>query len=249
MLERVFATLKDSYIQPRNMNTSLKRYLKLLPLLLLTLTSGVSLTFAWHLVIYRFADGTFTPGQLDSSFSIASYNRATDTWVNATPGTPLSIYFGEMRTIAELPANNESFIKFKMNDTSVAQKRYNVFIEEINILITNEINDYDLPQIDYYTSLPSQNVFDFYLLTDTGNGLDPEIMFTNYQSMTPFSVTSLNHAIYSSAITLDNWTYIMMKPRLSSIQNIIRQVPVDLSPYSLVFDMRLRGEVTTIDEN
>lgn len=231
------------------MKALVKKYLKLLPLMLLTLTSGVSLTFAWHLVIYRFADGTFTPGQLDSSFSIASYNRTSDTWVNATPSTPLAIYFGEMVTIAELPANNETFIKLKMNDASVAQKRYNLMIEEINILITNEIDDYDIPQVDYYTGTPSQNVFDFYLLTTTSNNLDPEIMFTNYQSMTPFSVTTLDHPIHATSISLETWTYIMMKPRLSSIQNIIRQVPVELSPYSLVFDMRLRGEVTTIDEN
>lgn len=116
------------------MHARFNQFLKLLPLSLLILASGVSLTFAWHLVIYRFADGTFTPGQLDSSFSIASYNRASDTWVNATPSTPLAIYFGEMVTIAELPANNETFIKLKMNDASVAQKRYNL-LENLLIFI------------------------------------------------------------------------------------------------------------------
>lgn len=231
------------------MKALFKYLIKIMPLVLLTIASGVSLTFAWHVVIYRFGNGDFTPGRLNSSFSVASYNRTSDVWVNGTPGTPLSIYFGEMRTIAELPANNETFIKFKMNDNSVAHKHYNVYIDEINIIIANTAGDHELAEVDYYITSPNQNVFDFYLITSTNGSLDPESAFSSYQTMTPFSVTSLNHAIYESSIDLDNWTYLMMKPRLSSIQNIIRQVPVEYSPYSLVFDMTLRGEVTTIDEN
>ena len=231
------------------MKITLKNIFNIMPLVLLTLASGVSLTFAWHVVIYPFTNGDFTPGRLNSSFSVASYNRTSDVWVNGTAGTPLSIYFGEMRTIAELPANNETFIKFKMNDTSVAHKHYNVYIDEINIIVANTNGEVELMDVDYYITSPNQNVFDFYLITSTNGNLDPESAFSDYQSMTPFSVTALNHAIYEASIDLEYWTYLMMKPRLSSIQNIIRQVPVELSPYSLVFDMTLRGEVVTIDEN
>lgn len=225
-----------------------KRMLSLLPSILITALSGVSLTFAWFASTYRFADGRLTPGKLDATFSMASYHRTSSTWVNGNPNSPMSIYLGEMQTIAALPINSESYLKFKMNDQSSAEKRYNVIIEDINILIENTNGTFELEGVDYYSALPSQNAFDFYMVTSFDGNLNPLTLFANYTEMTPFSVTTLNHAFHSSPLSMDSWTYIMLKPRLTNIQNIIRKVSILYSPYSLVFEMNFRGEVMTVDE-
>lgn len=225
-----------------------KKWLSILPSLLLTTLSGVSLTFAWFSSIYHFADGRLTPGELDADFSLAYYNHTSATWENTSSNSPVSIYLGEMRTIAFLPANSESYIKFKMNDQSEAQKHYNVILEKIEILVENTNGIFKLDGVDYYSALPSQNVFDFYMVTSSDPNLSPLSLFANYTSLPSFTVTSLDHELHASPLSMDTWTYIMLKPRLESIQNIIRKVSVLYSPYSLVFDMTFRGEVMTIDE-
>lgn len=226
-----------------------KTFLALIPNIILTIFSGVSLTLAWHVSIYFQGNTPVNPGQLNTTFNLASYNTTSATWVTHDPATPLDLDLGEMTNIAQLPPNTERYLKMKSVQNSNAITLYNIIVKEIKIIVSNVNGDYQLPQVNYYMTTPNQSVFDFYLVNSTINNADPTILFANYQSMTPFHVTALNYPLNPSNISLNTWTYVMLRPRLAIIQNIIRQIPVEYSPYTLVFDMNLSGEVVTVDEN
>lgn len=205
-------------------------------------------TYAWYSTFYDLARIENKPGDLDSSFSFSNYNKDTLTWETLSLGEDLVIYLGEMRNIANLPADNEHYFKFKLMDASSAQTHYNVIIENINIIVENATETFDLPGVDYYITNPSQNAFNFYFHMSTSNDLDPTTVFADYETMPMNKVTAPNQGIFPNYVPLENWTYVMIKPQLREVQNIIRQVPVEYSPYTLIFNMDFAGEVRTIDE-
>lgn len=227
---------------------SKKSILNLAISLFLVFFSAVSVTYAWYVTTYVFGTITPEPGKLDASFPFSYYDKTNSEWVDINPASGLSISLGEMTNIAELPANNEFYLKFKMNDTSSALTEYNVIIKEINIIVLSNGVEHDLENVNYYETSPNQNALDFYSLTNTANNLNPTTLFSDYNTMTPYHVETLDYAVHSSYLSLDLWTYIMIKPTLAKIQNILRQVPVELSPYTLIFDFTFSGEVRTVNE-
>lgn len=207
-----------------------------------------SVTYAWYVYFYDLATVEQRPGELNASFSFARYNKITEVWDNVSPDGDLVIDLGEMRNIATLPPNNEHYFKFKMSDTSSAQTLYNVIIQNVEITVENESGIVTVAGLDYYDASPSQNVFNFYFHMSTTDNSDPTVIFSDYENMPMNKVTAPNQGIFPTYTSLDNWTYVMIKPQLKQVQNIIRQVPIEHSPYTLVFNMTFAGEVRTVDE-
>lgn len=218
-------------------------------LMVLSLVASASLTYAWHISIYNFAQTHNVPGELTPEISLAHYNYTTSSWQNSTSAEPLSIYLGEMTNIAQLPANSNTYLKIRINETSDAQTKYNVIVNNIETVISNIDGVHAVTSVDYFAAENAQNVFDFYVYTSTSDNLNPLTVFANLQTMTPFKITTLPHALLSNSATLDTRIYILLKPDIAKVQNIIRLVPIQLSPYNMVFRMSLNGEVKTLDEN
>ncbi len=208
---------------------------------------SVGVTYAWYLSIFHLMGMENKPGNLNASFDFARYDKTNNTWDQVDLSGNLVLDLGEMTNIATLPPNNEHYFKFKMSETSNAQVLYNVIIQDINILVRNEVGTYNLPEVDYYMLNPSQNAFTFYFQMSTTDNSNPTTIFSDYENMPSNKVTERNQGIFPNYTSLDNWTYVMIKPSLKEIQNIIRQIPVEHSPYTLHFDMTFAGEVRTVD--
>ena len=222
--------------------------IRMLWLTILSLVTSVSVTYAWHTSFYNFGNIDNIPGELDPTMSLAYYDYDSSGWQSSSTTDPLEIDLGKMTNIAELPDNSDCYLKFRVNETSDAQTNYNVFVDNIVITISNTDGVHTVEAVNYFAADQAQNVFDFYVYTSTTDNLSPLTVFANYQSMTSFKVTTLPKALLSDNISLDDWTYIFLKPNLEKIQNIIRLVPVTLSPYHITFEISLRGEVKTLDE-
>lgn len=229
-------------------NLKVRAFLHILLNIFIIIGVLFGVTYAWYSTFFDLTRIEHKPGDLNSSFSFAKYNKDTAVWESVNLGEDLEIGLGEMRNIANLPPNNEHYFKFKLMDTSTAITHYNVIIEKINIIVESTAGTFDLDGVDYYITNPSQNAFNFYFHMSTINDIDPTVIFEDYENMAMNKVTAPNEGIFPDYVELENWTYVMIKPQLREVQNIIRQVPVEYSPYTLVFNMDFAGEVRTIDE-
>ncbi|OQC09785.1 MAG: hypothetical protein BWX74_00858 [Tenericutes bacterium ADurb.Bin087] len=226
-----------------------REIIKTLWVMILSLVTSVSLTYAWHTSFYNFARVDNVPGTLNANMSLAYYNYTTSNWQNSTTSDPLNIYLGKMTNIAKLPNNSDTYLKMRVTEESSAHKKYNVLVDNIETIISNVDGIHTIAGVNYFAANDAQNALDFYLYTSTSDNLNPLTVFANYQTMTSFKVTTLPHALLSNNIALDVWIYILIKPNLNKIQNIIRLVPIQLSPYQMIFSLSLRGEVKTLDES
>lgn len=206
----------------------------------------VSVTFAWHISVYHFGEASFTPNTLDAELSLASFDHETNAWVDRTGEEELNIYLGKMTNIAELPAHSNTYLKLRLQDKSDAETIYNVVVNNIETKIANIDGFHEIEGIDYFAEGDAQNAFDFYVYASTSDNLDPRNVFDALESMTPFKVRELPQYLWSD--DLDAYLYVLMKPDIAKIQNIIRLVPIQLSPYQIIFQVTLAGEVKTIDE-
>ena len=57
-----------------------------------------------------------------------------------------------MTNIAQLPANSNTYLKIRINETSDAQTKYNVIVNNIETVISNIDGVHAVTSVDYFCS-------------------------------------------------------------------------------------------------
>lgn len=211
--------------------------------------SSISLTYAWISPARDIYDQNNQPGQLDSDLDIWYWNKASanaNKWVSS-PGVDSVIFgLGEMTSIIELPDDCDTFMKFRINETAITNYQYKVLEENIVINISNSGGPKTVATVDYFEATPSQKCFDYYYYVGVDN-LNPTSVFADLEQFTANQFTAPAMYIGADYINQDQYLYLMLKPRLTEIQNIIIEIPIIYSPYALSFAFSFVGEIRTID--
>ncbi len=211
------------------------------------IVSSFSVAYAWMAPFFDVFNQNNRPGQLDSDLDVRYWNKASldaNKW-EAPGGTGSLIYgLGEMLSIAELPTDSNAYLKLQMADSEAPYYEYKVLIHNITINVSNGTGPKTVADIDYYTGTPTQQCFDYYYVIGDDDLL-PTTVFSDLESLTKYQITTINQNISPTFIDQDQWLYLMLKPRLSEAQNIIRKIPIEYSPYTLTFTFAFNGETRT----
>ncbi|NCA97733.1 MAG: hypothetical protein EOM77_06165 [Bacteroidia bacterium] len=211
--------------------------------------SSISLTYAWVSPALDNYDQNNEPGQLDSNLEMWYWDKPNanpNKWVTTSGNDSLLFGLGEMTSIIELPEDSKTYVKFHMNETAVSNYQYRVLEESIAINISNSSGPKTVASVTYFDATPSQNCLDYYFYVGADN-LDPTAVFADLESMSVQQFTDQGQHITSDYTSQDQYLYLMLRPRLQEIQNIIIEIPIIYSPYALTFAFSFVGEMRTIE--
>lgn len=217
--------------------------------LIAVMISSVAFVYAWMSPIVDVAETNNMVGIFDSNLDVKYWNKSssnTNKWENPVGSDAVIFGLGEMLSIAELPSDSNAYLKFTMSDPEVPHYNFNVLLQTIAISVSNISGPKTVPDIDYYSGTPTQRCFDYYYVVGDNN-IYPATLFGDLGSLTKYQFTTTNQEIAGEYIDPGNWLYIMIKPRLTETQNIIRKIPIEYSPYQLTFTLSFNGETRTID--
>lgn len=218
---------------------------------IILIASMIGITFAWFPTILEIARPEVNPGALDSEFSSYYWDTSSanpDKWTVFDGENPINVYLGEMNNLDFMPDEAFLYFRFSMTDTDQASYKFEITLSDLEIIVISDGDVIDLEEVSYYDASPSQKLFQYYYVTDASSSLDPTAVFLNHQSMTAHQVTHTDQSLSGSYFVEGQWLYLMFTPRLEELQNIIRRIPFDYSPYALTFAFSFSGETRTEDE-
>ncbi|MFA5421595.1 MAG: hypothetical protein WC344_02205 [Bacilli bacterium] len=211
--------------------------------------SSIGFTYAWISPALNVFDQNIEPGQLNSNLDLWHWDKSsadTNKWA-VTSGNDSPIFgLGEMTSVIELPEDCGTYVKFHMNETSVSNYQFRVIEDSIAINISNASGPQIIASVDYFDAAPSQKCLDFYYYIGVDN-LDPTAVFADLGSFSSQHFAEPAQYIANDYIDHDQFLYLMLKPRLQEIQNIIIEIPIIYSPYALNFAFSFVGEMRTVE--
>lgn len=211
---------------------------------------SVGVAYAWFPSLFTIGSQTHQPGNINADANYSYWDKAsaqTNKWTTISPSTPVKLQLGEMIRIDQLPAGTESYFRYHFNESATVQYNYRVILQSIQIIVVNNSGPLTIAGVNYYTATPSQKLFDFYYVLSATPDANPTTLFANPGSMTKYQVTSQNMILSGDFIAKNQYLYGMFTLRLLEVQNVIDQIPIGYSPYSLEFEFIFNFEKRTID--
>lgn len=222
-----------------------------LALTLLAFSSLVitSISFAWILTTYPFANLDNKPGEIDGLVTSKYWNKnsaQTNKWEEFNISQIPDQEIGQMDRIDLLPTDHFSYFVFNFNETTTANTTYFLIMESIEIFIESDSNDSgdELEEVSYYNSSPDQAAYYYRAARSTNPDLNPTTLFSGEGTQ----INSENQIISPTDLADDEYFYIMFYLELGKVQNIIHKIPLHFSPYTLGFEFTFNVEKRTIDE-
>lgn len=206
-----------------------------------------SISFAWILTSYPFANMDNKPGEIDGIVTSRIWKNSN--WETFTSATPPSQIMGEMDRIDELPPNHTAYYLFHFTEEEDVNVEYHLLMEEIEIVINSIYltNPDDVKDVSYYIDEPSQSAYYYNAIISPTNSLNPVTLFSSSGAGT--QINSKNQMISPrNLVPNDEYLYVMFYLGLVEVQNIIDNIPLAISPYTLGFDFTFNIEKRTVDE-
>lgn len=212
-----------------------------------------SITFAWLLHEYNLGENINTPGELAGLITTKYWDKdsvAENKWTAINVENPVPLYLGEMTRIDELPNESNTYFVFNFSETSDATTQYQLIIESINISIYSHYleDEVAVAEVSYYDSDPGQEVFSAFIVIDDDAALNPLTLFADTSLMDEHHIDTEDFALTPLFLEPTDFIYVNFTLRLTELQNVIDNIPLDISPYTINFDFNFALEKRTIDE-